>query len=256
MSDFKLIKFEHEEGKARLTLNNPPDNFLSVEMLEEIVGALDVIRDKESLKILEINSTGKDFCGGVNLKDLTAEKVGELMPHYSRMFNHLNDICGLTVAVVHGEAKGFGAELAAFCDVTIAAESATFSFPQITFGLFPPIATAILPRIIGRNRALDWIISGRIVSAKEAVEAHLIARTIPDLVLNEYADNYFNRISGFSAPAVVLAKRAVDTALYMPAMDALRVTESTYMLDLMNSLDPHEGLSAFIEGRYPVWKNR
>ena len=256
MSDYKLIRFNRVDGRADLTLNNPPLNLLSAEMLEEIVHALDQVRDDDALKVLFIRGEGMIFCGGVKVEDIIADNIGALMPLYSRMYNHLNDIRGLTVAAVQGEAVGFGAELAAFCDVTIAAETARFSFPQITLGLFPPVATAILPRLFGRNRALDWIISGRQVSAKEAVESHMIARTIPDLVLMSYAESYVARVAGFSAPAVVLAKRAVDNALYTPAMEALRTTESTYMLDLMNSIDPHEGLKAKIEGREPVWKNR
>ncbi len=256
MAAYKQIQFERKGGRADLTLDSPPENLLNVDMLEEIVDALDPLRDDDTLKVLLIRGQGTVFCSGVILEDLQADRVGALMPNYSRMYDYLNKIRGLTVASVQGRAVGFGAEFASFCDVTIAAENAVFSFHHITMGLFPPIATAILPRLIGRNRALDWIVSGRNVSAMEAAESHLIARVVPALVLNDYSDRYVERIASFSAPAVVLAKRAVDQALYAPAMEALRVTEATFMSDLMNSLDPHEGLRARIEGRLPVWRDR
>lgn len=256
MSDYEFIKFSRAGGRADLAFNNPPHNLLSVEMLEEIIHALDTLRDDDSLKVLLIKGDSDTFCGGVRIEDIVADKIGALMPLYSRIYNYLNDIRGVTISAVMGEASGFGCEIAAFCDICIAAENAIFSFPQIRLGLFPPIATAILPRLIGRNRTIDWITSGRRVTATEAMEASMVARTIPDLALITYADAYAERLNSFSAPAVVLAKRAIDQALYTPAMEALRTTEALYMLDLMNSLDPTEGLNASLEDRDPVWKNK
>lgn len=256
MSDFQFINFRRQDGRADLTLNNPPRNLLGVDMLEEILDALEQIRDDETLKILTIQGSNHNFCGGVAIEDLTAERIGNIMPLYSRLYVYLNDIQGLLLAVVEGEALGFGCELAGFCDVAVAADSARFGFPEITLGLFPPIATATLPRIIGRNRALDWIISGRELTASEAFEAHYITRVIPSSKVDDFITEYVNRINNFSAAAVVLAKRAVDGGLYTDVMNAIRTTESTYMLDLMNSIDPHEGLKAKLEGRAPVWKDR
>ena len=256
MADYKFINFKREDGRADLTMNSLPHNLLSVEMLEELVDALDGLRDDETLKVLYIRGEGGVFCGGVQVEDLTADRIGSLMPLYTRMYSYLSSIRGLILAGVQGEAFGHGCELAAFCDVTIGSESALFGFPDIKLGLFPPIATAVLPRLVGRNRALDWIISGRTFTADEAAAGHLITRTIPDEVLGEYMDDYAEQVAKSSAPAIVLAKRAVDESMYEPVMEALRTTESTYMLDLMNCIDPHEGLQASISEREPVWRNR
>ncbi len=256
MSEFEFISFERSDGRADLTMNHPPGNMMNAALLQEMLTALDRVRDDETLKVLVIRGANGTFCRGVAPGNLTMDEIGNLMPLYSRLFIYLNSIRGMILAVVEGEAFGTGCELTAFCDVTVAAEDARFGFPEITMGLFPPIATAILPRVIGRNRALDWILSGREVSAVEAKDAHLVTRTVPHRELHEFADVYADRIAGFSAPAIVLAKRAVDGALYSPIMEALKTTESTYMIDLMNSIDPHEGLKAKIEGREPVWRNR
>ena len=256
MDEYKYINFERTDGRADLTLTSLPHNLLSVEMLEEMLSALDGLRDDDTLKVLLIRGEGGIFCGGVQVDDLTAERIGSFMPIYTRSYGFLNSIRGLVVAAIEGEALGHGCELAGFCDVTIAAESARFGFPSIKRGPFPPVAAATPPRLVGRNRVVTWVNSGRSSTAIEAVEGHLITKTIPEAVMNKYVDSYVEDIAGYSAPAVVLAKRAVDAAMYVPVMEALTASESTYMLDLLSCLDPHEGLRASIEERQPVWKNR
>lgn len=256
MSQYQFIKFSRKGGRADLILDRPPSNMLSSGMLEEILSALDLVRDDETLKVLLIRGANGTFCGGAELEDLTADTVGLFMPNYTRMFDYLNSVRGLTVAAVEGNALAQGCEIASFCDVTIATEKAFFGFPEINIGLFPPIGAAILPRLVGRNRALYWMISGDQFSAQDAVDAHLAAKIVPSSDIDGFIKEYISKIASLSAPAIVHAKRAVDGALYTPVMDALRTTESAYMLDLMNSLDPHEGIKAKMEGRPPVWKNK
>ncbi|MDP8229309.1 MAG: enoyl-CoA hydratase/isomerase family protein [Candidatus Electryoneaceae bacterium] len=256
MADYKYIHFDCHDGRADLTFNRPPKNLLNVEMLEEILDALDQVRDDESLKILVLRGVGGTFCGGIETTELMADQVGLLMPLYTRMFDYLNSVHGLTLGEIKGDVLGGGCEIAGFCDVVIAADNARFGFPEITMGLFPPIATAVLPRLIGRSRTLDWIISGDIISSERALQFGLVARIVSEDKLNEEVERYADRVASLSAPAVTLAKRAVDSALYVPVMEAKRTTESTYMLDLMSSIDPHEGLKAIQEDRPPIWKNR
>lgn len=256
MSDYKFIDFTRKDSRADLTLKRPARNLLNVEMLEEIVNALGQAREDDSLKVLILKGSSGTFCGGIELKERTAERVGNLMPLYSQMFDFLNDIRGLTVAAVEGEAFDGGFELAAFCDVCIATEGATFCHPEISFGHYPQIAAAILPRIVGRNRAIDWIISGDNISASEAYRAGLIIRLVKEGELMNEVNRYADKVASRSAPAVIWAKRAIDRSLYSSAMEALRTTASTYMKELLSNLDPHEGLSAAIEGRTPEWRNK
>lgn len=254
--DFQYIKYERTGGKAELWLNRPPENRLNADMVQEMLIVLDDLRDDESLKLFVIRGCNGHFCGGTDTEALQADQVGLLMPYYTRIYKHLNKIMGLTLAIVEGNALDAGTELAAFCDVIVAADNALFGFPQVNMGLFPPIGTAVLPRLIGRNRTLDRIISGEPFHAEEAFRMDLVARVAPPDRLDEVANQYINRINSLPAPAILLAKRAVDGALYTPVMDALRSTESVYMLDLMGSIDPNEGIRAALEGRAPVWRNR
>lgn len=256
MDVYNLIQFEREGSRADLVLNNPPHNKLNIQMLEEINSALEPIRDDESFKILTIRGSGDSFSTGFITEELQAENIGILMPLYSQMFTLLNSIHGINLAVVNGQALGSGCELAAFCDIIFAGESAQFGFPEISLGLFPPIAVAVLPKLIGRQNTIDWIVSGDIFNADQAHQTQLISRIIPDNRLIEEADKFARRITTLSAPALFLAKRAVDSSLDATVMEAIRMSESTYMLDLMNSLDPHEGIKAAIEGRQPVWRDK
>ncbi|NQT35352.1 enoyl-CoA hydratase/isomerase family protein [bacterium] len=256
MSDYRFIDFTRKGSRADLTLKRPSRNLLNVEMLEEIVNALGKAREDESLKVLVVKGSSGTFCGGIELKERTTERVGHLMPLYTQMFDYLNDICGLTVAAVEGEAFDGGFELAAFCDVCIATEGATFCHPEIGFGHYPQIATAILPRLVGRNRAIDWIISGDKISAREAYRAGLINRLVREGELMDEVNRYADKVASRSAPAIIWSKRAIDRSLYASAMEAMRTTASTYMKELLSNIDPHEGLNAAIEGRPPKWRNK
>ncbi|MDP8237799.1 MAG: enoyl-CoA hydratase/isomerase family protein [Candidatus Hatepunaea meridiana] len=256
MSDYRFIKFSRKQNRADLIFNRSPRNLLNHEMLEEIVDALGQTREDESLKVLTIRGASGSFCGGLELQERTSERVGLIMPLFTRMFDYLNEIRGLTIAAVEGEASDGGFDIAAFCDILIATESSTFCHPEVSFGHYPPIATAILPRLVGRNRALDWIISGDRISSREAHRAGLVNRLVREGELIEEMERYADKIASYSAPAVIWAKRAIDRSLYTPAMEAMRTSESTYMIDLLNNIDPHEGLKAAIEGRLPKWRDK
>ncbi len=253
---YQYIKFSRNEGRADITFDRPDNNYFNVGMLTEIVDALDGLRDDESLKVLVISGANGTFSGGIEPEALQADQIGLLMPHYTRMYDHLNEIRGLVIAGVEGDALGAGCELVCFCDVVIASHNSRFGFPEVSMGLFPPIAAAVLPKLLGRGRALDLIISSELISAERAHQIHLVTRVKLDDKLADAVESYANRIASFSAPAVTLAKQAVDGALYSSAMEALHHTESTYMLDLMNCMDPHEGIRAVIEGREPEWRNK
>jgi len=255
MDEHRFITFTRAKGRADLVLNRPPRNLMNVEMLEEIVDVLGKAREDETLKVLVIKGAGTNFSGGLELEERSSDRVGILMPLFTRMFDYLNEICGLTIAAAEGEVSDGGFELYSFCDVCIATEGTIFSFPEITFGHYPLIATAILPRLVGRNRALDWIISGDKISSREAYRAGMINRLARDGELMVEINRYADKIANFSAPAIIWAKRAIDRTLYTSVMEALRTSESTYMIDLLNNIDPHEGLKAAIEGRAPVWRD-
>jgi len=249
------VTLNRSGSRAEITINRPPRNLLNVEVLEELVTTLKHMREDETLKILVMRGANSTFCGGIELIERTREHAGLMMPLFTQIFDFMNQIRGLTVALVEGEAHDGGFELASFCDVVFAADNATFQHPEITYGLFPPIAAAVLPRLIGRNRTLEWILTGELISAKEAHDAGLVNRIWHKDKVNIEIEKFVQKVDSLSAPAVIWTKRAVDRSLYAPVMEGMRMSESIYMLELMRNLDPHEGIKAALEGKKPVWRN-
>src|SRR5438876_11391611 len=129
MSD--SISYELRDGVARVTLNRPPLNILNIAMIGELQRAIDGVRSQDGVKVLIIDHQGKAFSAGVAIEDHTPDKVPEMLDRFHRVFHILNSVAAPSVAVVDGMALGGGCELAAFCDMVIASERATFGQPEI-----------------------------------------------------------------------------------------------------------------------------
>jgi len=255
-SEYASIACDVQEGVARITLNRPPLNILNIAMMQEINSALDALGSRADAKVLVIDHEGKAFSAGVDIKDHTAEKVDAMIEVLHRIFQLLGALELPTLAVVKGPALGAGCELATFCDMVLASQQATFGVPEIKVGVFPPIAAAVLPRLIGRNRALEMIFTGEVVGAEEARQMGLVNRVFPAEGFREKVDEFIAKLTSLSAPVLKLAKRAVDRGLYLSVTEAMSKAEEIYLDDLMRTEDAHEGLQAFLEKRKPHWKNR
>ena len=207
------------------------------------------------MRLVVIKGEGKAFSAGVDVKEHTADKVNEMITVFHRMFRLLNSLEHPTLAVVHGAALGGGCELATFCDMVIASEEATFGQPEIKVGVLPPIAAVIFPHLIGRNRALELVLKGEVIRAKEAERIGLINKVIPTENFHQNVNEFIDTLTSLSAPVLRLTKRAVDEGLYRSVDEAISIVESIYLDELMRTEDAHEGLNAFLEKRKPTWKN-
>jgi len=255
-SEYTSIACDVQGGVARITLNRPPLNILNLAMMKEINSALDALKSKDDAKLLVIDHEGRAFSAGVDIKDHTADKVEAMIEILHRMFRLLGALELPTLAVVTGAALGAGCELATFCDMVLASEQATFGLPEIKVGVFPPIAAAILPHLIGRNRALELVLTGEAVGAEEARQMGLINRVFPAEGFREKVDEFIAKLTTLSAPVLKLAKRAVDRGLHVSVEEAMSRANEIYLGDLMRTEDAHEGLQAFLEKRKPQWKNK
>jgi len=255
-SEYSSIACDVQAGVARITLNRPPLNILNIAMMEEINSALDALVANDDARVLVIDHEGKAFSAGVDIKDHTADKVEAMIGILHRLFRLLGALELPTLAVVEGAAYGGGCELAAFCDMVVASERARFGVPEIKVGVFPPIAAAVFPHLIGRNRALELILTGDVVGAEEAKQMGLINRVFPAEGFREKVDEFIAKLTSLSAPVLKLAKRAVDRGLYVSVDSAMSQADEIYLGDLMRTEDAHEGLLAFLEKRKPEWKNR
>jgi cyclohexa-1,5-dienecarbonyl-CoA hydratase len=253
---YRSILFAVENGIARISLNLPPLNIIDIPMLVEIHGAITRVQSEQDVKVLAIDHQGKAFSAGVSIRDHTPDKVSEMIEKFHGVFRLLHSLPLPTVALVDGMALGGGCELATFCDMVVASERATFGQPEIKVGVFPPVAAVVFPRLVGRHRALELLLTGDIIDAAEAKALGLINKVFPTEEFRQKADEFIGKLTSLSAPVLKLTKRAVDLALHADAIEGLEAAEKLYLGELMQTEDAREGLNAYLEKRKPIWKNR
>lgn len=252
----RFIRFETSQGVARITLNRPPGNVLSVEMMEEIGAALDALEYQRDVKLVVLAAEGKYFSAGFELGDHQGDRAYLMLEAFHRIFEGLAKLDKPTLSVVAGAAFGAGSILAAACDLALAGASARFGHPEIKGGVFNPLAAALLPRLVGRKKALELILLGGALTAADAERIGLITRAVPDDKLEAEAAALVQRFQEGSAPVLQLARRAVTGGLDLLFPDAARHAEDVYLNQLLGTEDVVEGLGAVMAKRKPVWKDR
>src|SRR5438445_296303 len=151
---------------------------------------------------------------------------------------------------------GGGAELAAFGDMVIATPKARFAQPEISIGVFPPLASTILPYLVGPKKALELVLTGEPVTAERALEMGLINRLVPEADLEKSVNDLVARIAGHSAPVLTMAKKAILSGMGLSLRDGMKQSMSIFLNELYRLEDSQEGLHALVEKRKPNWKNR
>ncbi len=252
----EFIRLERAgNGVARLVLDRPSLNVLHIPMLRELDQALTGLSSDAELKLLVLTGEGRAFCAGVDVADHTAGRVESMIEAFHSVVRKLLVQEAPVVAAVNGPALGGGCELVLACDLVIASEQAKLGQPEIQLGVFPPVAAALLPRLIGLQRALDLILTGRVIDAAEAREIGLVSRVAPADRFIDAVEAYVDSLAGLSGPVLRLTKRTVVDGLAEQLPDAFDEAEERYLHELMDLQDPHEGLAAFIEKREPVWRD-
>ena len=243
------------DGVARLVLDRPPLNVLHIPMLRELDEVLTDLAADPELKLLVMTGEGKAFCVGVDVADHTADRVELMIEFFHGVIRKLLLLEVPVVAAVNGAALGGGCELLLTCDLVIASEKAKLGQPEIRLGVFPPVAAALMPRLIGRQRALDLVLTGRVIAAAEAREMGLVGRVVPVEGFDEAIAEYVGSLSSLSRPVLRLTKRTVVEGMAESLWDAFDRAEKRYLHELMELDDAHEGLAAFLEKREPVWRD-
>ena len=252
---YQHIITEFKEGLGTLTLNRPPVNVLNIAMMEEINHALSAWQGEKDLKVVLFNAKGKCFSAGVDVGEHMGDLAPKMIEVFHRMFRLMDKLGAVTIASVYSSCLGGGCEVAVFCDLVIAGEGAKLGQPEIQVGVFPPIAAQIMPRIIGRKGAMDLILSGRIITAAEALQMGLINKVVKDEDLEKETEAFVKPYLKLSAEVLRQTKKAVMLGLRDDLEPSLKVIEDIYLNQLMKSHDAQEGLKAFLEKRKPTWKN-
>lgn len=250
------ILYSCKDGIAKITFNRPPLNILNIEMMKEINDKIADLQFNTEIKLIVFNAVGKAFSAGVSVEDHTEDKASQMLDEFHRTFRLLNTINIPTLAVVQGYAFGGACELIAFCDLAIAAESAKFGQPEIKVGVFPPVAAIIFPYIMGMKKAMELLLKGEIISAKEALNLNLINKVVPDDSLQAEADKLISSIAANSSVVIQFTKQTVYKTRFLEFNEALKIAENIYLVELMQTEDAKEGISAFLQKRTPLWKNK
>ena len=252
---FQCIGLEIKEQVAWLTLRRPPLNWMNIEMMEEINRALDGLKAAPP-NLLVIQAEGKAFSVGVEVADHMGDKADRMIEVFHGIFRRMDELAVPSLAVVAGAALGGGCELATYCDMVLASEKARFGQPEIQVGVFPPIAALAFPRMIGRKKAMELMLSGEAINAQEAMAIGLVNKVVPPEDLQKEAETWAARFSKLSGVVLRLARRALVEGWDIQVETGLRRIEEIYMKDLMGTEDAREGLQAFMEKRAPVWKGK
>lgn len=247
------VSVTYTNDVATLLLDRPERNLLNIELLEELNEVLLAVRKRAATKVLVIRGAGDTFCDGIDVEDLTPDRVTRLLHVFHRVFETLRMLDVILVAAVDGAARGGGFELALGCHLIAARESAVFALPEIRLGIIPPLACVVLPRIAPRRKAMEWILLGEDVPARELARHGIVARVWDDGEFEARFGQLVARLTEPSGPVLKLAKRAQIEAYYTTYEEALYKVENLFLRELMALEDAHEGVRASIEGRAPRW---
>ncbi|MGQ7793236.1 enoyl-CoA hydratase [Faunimonas sp. B44] len=255
---YETIRLERRGRVGLVTLNRPKAlNALSSELVAELNDALDELDADEQIGAIVVTGSERAFAAGADIKEMsTLDSVTAYRTDFLGSWDRVGQRRKPMIAAVAGYALGGGCELAMMCDFILAAENAKFGLPEITLGVIPGAGgTQRLARSIGKSKAMEMVLTGRMMDAAEAERCGLVSRVVESGVLVEEALRAAQRIASFSMPAVTAAKEAVNRAYETTLSEGARFERRIFHA-LFATADQKEGMAAFLEKREPHFRNR
>jgi enoyl-CoA hydratase len=246
-------------GRVGLVRLNRPQalNALNSALIEELNQALGAFATDAAVGAMVLTGSDKAFAAGADVKEMQEASFAEMF--LGDFFGHWENVTHARkplIAAVAGFALGGGCELAMMCDVLIAADTAKFGQPEIKLGIIPGAGgTQRLPRAVGKAKAMDLVLTARMMDAAEAERAGLVSRVVPAAELIATAIAAAETICGFSGPSVMMAKEAINRAFETPLSDGVAY-ERRLFHSLFGTEDKNEGMDAFLAKRKPDFKHR
>jgi len=258
MATYENIIVDRQDNVGLITLNRPHAmNALCIDLTIELTAALDDFESDDSIGCIVLTGSEKAFAAGADIKEMQSKTYMEAYKgdFISDTWERLTSCRKPVIAAVAGYALGGGCEMAMMCDIIIAADTAKFGQPEITIGTIPGAGgSQRLTRAVGKSKAMEMCLTGRMMDAEEAERAGLVARVVAADQLMEDTMKTASKIAGMSLPVAMMAKEAVnqafETTLTQGVRFERRLFQSAFALD-----DQKEGMAAFAEKRKPDWKN-
>lgn len=229
MNGFKTLIYEKKDGMASVTLNRPQAlNVYNIQMRDDLYEVLGAIKDDSEVRVVIMKGAGeKAFCAGADLSEFLSAPP----PTAARQVRFDRDVWGLflslpqpLIAALHGYILGSGIEMALCCDIRIASEDARFGLPEVGLGIIPAAGgTQTLPRVIGRAKALELLLTNQWINAEEAHSIHLVNRVVPREMLLSTAEEMAGKIASHLPLAAQYAKKAVMRGMDLPLAEGLRL---------------------------------
>jgi len=260
MKSYKTIILEEKEGIGYLTLNRPDvRNAFNQEMIDELRDALRFIDKSEDIRILIITGAGKAFQAGADIAELSVMKPMDILRWNEgivRINGALEKLRQPVIAAVNGAAMGGGLELAVSCTLRVIAESAKMGVPEVTLGIIPGTGgTQRLPRLIGKGRAAEILLTGEFIDAQEAYRIGLVNRVVPHGEAVNGAEELARRIMKNAPIAVEMAKDAIEMGKDMPLENAVQYSQKN-CVTCFSTEDMKEGMTAFLGKRKANFKGK
>ena len=257
-ASYEYIKAEVKGNAGLITLNRPKAlNALCDGLLDDVIHAARVFDKDDNIGAIVITGSEKAFAAGADIKEMS--KRTYVQCYNNNQFENWTDITKLskpTIAAVSGFALGGGCELAMMCDIMIAAENAKFGQPEITLGVIPGCGgTQRLLRAIGKSKAMEMVLTGRMIDAAQAERDGLVCKVVPNDKLLDSALEMANKIASFSRPAVAMAKETVNASYELNLAEGLRF-ERRIFHSMFSLNDQKEGMAAFTEKRPAKWTHK
>ncbi|WP_082386407.1 enoyl-CoA hydratase/isomerase family protein [Rossellomorea vietnamensis] len=259
MHQYENLLVQIEQGAMWLTINRPEfRNALNLETLQEMEDAFGWAEASDEIKVIVVKGAGKkSFAAGADIKQLQQKKMLDaLIPGMQGLYKKIQQSSKVTIAAIEGYALGGGCELALACDIRVATNNAKFGLPELNLGIIPGAGgTQNLSRIIGKGRALDMILTGKIINGEEAERIGLATYLAPENELDEKVEEVASQIYKKGPVAIKLAKLVVHKGFDIDLETAM-LMEKLSQAVAFGTEDKHEGTSAFLEKRAAEFTNQ
>lgn len=245
-----------EDGVGQLVLSHPPLNILTRELLACLRTELRNLAAEPSIRVLLLSAEGDHFSAGADVSEHLPPDCDEMISEFLDTVAMIDTFALPVVAAVRGRCLGGGFELVQAADLVVAAEGATFGQPEITLGVYPPAACALLPDRFPPGVVAEMVLTGEPITAREAHRLGLVQHLVPDDRVMSHARTLAQRVARHSGAALRAAKRALRAGAATRHTSALRNAGKLYSDELMQTADALEGLRAFLEKREPTWSHQ